>query len=177
MSLCSHETGNRTSVVPGNDTALIRLRSLTIGDVFVHTNSTWVKSFQRATATAKKIETNWKSVYCQITCWALKMAECVKQLPFVSRLHFYLKQISFLPILPVTPIQREDKKTQNQTNQKLHTCSLGTNCLIMKRNLLFLTHFLTLFIPNYKKSNKNNILLDCTVLLYIFSLKVHIIKE
>lgn len=51
------------------------------------------------------------------------------------------------------------------------------------RNALFLTHFLSFCIPSSQKKkrkkekNKNDILLDCIILLVIFSLKVHVIKE
>lgn len=47
----------------------------------------------------------------------------------------------FLSILQATPGQREGKKKR----------SLGSTCLIMKRNILFLTHFLTIFLPSKKK--------------------------
>lgn len=79
----------------------------------------------------------------------------------------FLFGMYFLSILQATPGQREGKKKR----------SLGSTCLIMKRNILFLTHFLTIFLPSKKKSNKNNILLDCIVLLHIFSFKLHVTKE
>lgn len=53
----------------------------TLGDVPVHINSVWIKSCWNATA--KKIGSNWKPLYCQRACWALEVAEFVKQLPFV----------------------------------------------------------------------------------------------
>lgn len=52
--MSSHESGNRKSVVSGSDTALLRLRSLTIGDVFVNTNSTWVNPLREQLQLLKK---------------------------------------------------------------------------------------------------------------------------
>lgn len=52
--MCSHETENRKSLVSGSDTALLRLRSLTIGDVFVDINSTWVNPLREQLQLLKK---------------------------------------------------------------------------------------------------------------------------
>lgn len=81
--MCSHETGIRKSVVSGSNTTLLRLRSLTIGDVFVNINSSWVNPLreQLQLTTSKKKESNWKYLYCQITCHVQEITEFVKQLP------------------------------------------------------------------------------------------------
>lgn len=99
------------------------------------------KSFKRATTTLKKKESNWKSLYYQITCHVLEITEFVKELPLFQSCIFIWN--TFLTSNTSSERRQKSPTTQN------HTCSLGTNCLIMKRNLLFLTQFLTVFIPNY----------------------------
>lgn len=67
-------------MVSGSDTALIGLRSLRVGDVFVNINRTWVNPLREQLQFLKKRKRKqWKHLYCQITC--LEMTEFVKQLP------------------------------------------------------------------------------------------------